>query len=214
MPTLNPLSEVTTFQQFLPIVKKAESKLSWFGNRYVSIGNENETLELNQLTYHMIALLMRNRDFSLWERPAVKEISKLINRLYQLSDEQVKNSNIFTILACMFREIFGIIIRSSCRNCFSDFDIRDSWSTCALREKIPFCKLYKFYTPKQFKWRFWYTPDKSNKNLDFYCNESLIWYRPRKDLSKPRRVWNWGIDYGDHTATYSSTLRFSESKKK
>ncbi len=196
-------NKTSQFSELLQLVQKADPSISFFGNRYVSIAENGETIDLDILVSRMQSLLSKNREFTEYERNDIKLISKKLNSFYKITDEQMESSNIITRIIYLFREsIFGKIIGGLFCIGFIPSRARWPWQNCRKIGMLPNCDMYKFYTPTQFLAKFWYQADKENESIDFYEDYDGLWFCPRKNQDQIRKVVT-GMDsnYWDFTTT-------------
>ena len=162
----NSLQKVADFQELSSIVKQAEPKLSWFGKRYIHINNTNQELSIDSLARCMMDLIDQNHNFSEKERPLIKKISDLIDRIYDKSDEQVIGSNLFTRVITWIRHLCGMNF-SNWAHCGGYSNTRWFWREC----KEINCEGYKhmqyLYTREQFQKVFGSVPNLGKKVAKF-----------------------------------------------
>ena len=149
MITKNPLFETTSFSELLPIIQHLEPKLSFLGERYVTVSND--VIQIDAVADHMINCLKRNPHFSEDDRPHVKEIPKGINRLYEISDRQVQQSNFFTRTIIWLRKQMNMI--------FGHLSPRWWWKGCEISNQPSYSNMFRCYTSIQFQQRFKCTPE-------------------------------------------------------
>ncbi|NGX60145.1 MAG: hypothetical protein KR126chlam3_01311 [Chlamydiae bacterium] len=164
--------EISSFKELSATIQQLEPKLSFFGWRYVA--EHNEVLAIDAVAAHMIKLLEQNPHFTENDRPYVKAISEHINRIYKISDNQVKNSNFFTRISVWLRNVISEIF-GSCR-------ARWWWKDCEVINQIPYCQVFEYYTAHQFQEKFKCTPEQAKKRcpLTKYEGEDSIirWKAP------------------------------------
>lgn len=208
---LETTNKTSHFSELLQLVQKADPHISFFGNRYLSIADSAETIALDTLVFRMKSLLRKNLEFSEYERNDIKLISKKINSFYKITDEQIKQSNVFNRIIYLFRDSVFVIIfgRLLCINLKSTKG-RWSWENCRKNGILADCELYKFYTPTQFLAKFSYQAHEDNESLDFFENDNGIWFRPRKNKDQLRKIeTGWYPNYQDYTSTLDPKSRKS-----
>ncbi len=200
---LETTNKTSQFSELLQLVQKADPHISFFVSRFVSVAESGETIYLGTLVDRMELLLSKNPEFSEYERTDIKLISKKLNSLYKITDDQIKSSNIITRIIYLFRKsIFGKIIGGLLCINLTLSGVRWSWQNCSKIGMLPYCDRYKFYTPTQFLAKFRYQADENNESLDFYEDYYRIWFRPRKNLDQLRKViTDWDTDYSYFTTT-------------
>jgi len=175
MRTQDSLQKVSTFSEFLPIVEKAEPRLSWFGERYVCINDTNQGLGIDSLASRMIDILSENPNFPEDQRPLIKKISDQIDRIYDKSDQQVAN--------CWFFFRLIVWIRDLCNSQFPYHrfsSIRWNWRECKLWNDCGYKHIQFLYTKDQYQKAFG-VPPKPREHPDKFDGYER-WLAPSNEL--------------------------------
>lgn len=108
-PVQSVLSNISSFTDLLPIVRKAKEDISFFGCRYIYIEEYDGTLPINALASRVMELAKSTINFS--QDEDYQEIVPLIDAIYLHNDERKKNP--FTRVLCSIRDIWSYYIQSN-----------------------------------------------------------------------------------------------------
>jgi len=94
---------IRSFTDLLPIAQNAKGKVSFWGNRYIEVIGQNETLHIDILAERVMKLIIQNP----WDeetRTVGKLIAVQINRVYEESDKEIWR-NPFTCVLVFLRTL-------------------------------------------------------------------------------------------------------------
>ena len=109
-PIQSVVSNISSFTDLLPIVKKTKEDISFFGCRYIYIEDYDGTLPISALASRVMQLAKTTLNYS--QEDSYQEIVPLIDALYLRNDEKEKEKNPFTRILCLIRDVWNHYIKN------------------------------------------------------------------------------------------------------
>lgn len=150
------LDGVRSFTDMIPIVEQVEVRLSFWGTRYVHLPLLNTTLPIDAIAARMIELVQQNPQFDENTRATGRRIAPLIDRIYQISDQQVAQSNCFTRLLVYLRNLPNIYEGAGIR--ISSWTLYQ-WRDCEAVYDVGYRQIFEYYTREEYQRNFHCYPE-------------------------------------------------------
>ncbi len=138
------LDNISSFKDFYQLLDGAQSDVSFWGNRYVTVGLYSGSLPIDLLPIYTMKVVNKNINFDEEERSFGKKVVKKINELYLKSEKSAAKKN------CLTRLFFAIVEYwiSNIKDC--GYGTRFHWEHDN--------DIFEYYTKMQYKKKFKTSP--------------------------------------------------------
>jgi len=147
------LANTKALSELHKIVATPHVHLSFWGQRYVTIDGFEGSLHIDDLSSWVIEYINQNPHFDEIERASGAVLAKMIDKIYEESDQQVKQSYLITRFFTELRE---------CRFPKGPWNFchtRWLWSDAEELNVDCYNQVFDFYTHRQFEIKFGFPPD-------------------------------------------------------
>jgi hypothetical protein len=156
------LNQARSFADIIPLVEQAEIKLSFWGTRYVNLPQLNTTLPIDAIAARVIEMMEQNPHFDENERAYGRRIAPLIDRIYQISEQQVAQHNCFTRLLVLLRNLRNILAYAgNVRTCSATLY---GWRDCEAFGFVGYRQIFAYYTREQYQRTFHHFPEEAERH--------------------------------------------------
>lgn len=157
------LQQARSFVDIIPLVEQAEVKLSFWGTRYVNLPQLNSTLPIDAIAARVIEMIDQNPHFDEDERAHGRRIAPLIDRIYQISEQQVAQCNCFTKFLLLLRNLHNIFYVN--RNALTCSRTLYAWRDFEAFGAGPSCRqIFSYYTREQYQRVFHHFPEEARQH--------------------------------------------------
>ncbi len=145
--------QAKSLEELLPIVQKADAKMSFWGWRHVSVDGYEGSVSRYALSIRVNEIVEKNPEFDDRERSFGKEVVSHITRLYDEGTLMLNNSCFLTSFFCLIREIWMNIFSYKCE------DPYERWVTYHQND------FYEGYTINQYREVFGHEPANASSDI-------------------------------------------------
>lgn len=147
------LTNTKTLSELHKIVTIPHAHLSFWGQRSITVDGFEGSLHIDDLASWVINYINQNPHFDELERASGAILAKMIDKLYEESDQQVKQTNLITRIFTGLREChFPKGPWNYCHTRWHWKDAEDLGAYC-------YNQVFDFYTDRQFEVKFGFPPE-------------------------------------------------------
>ncbi len=145
--------QAKSLEELLPIVQKADAKMSFWGWRHVSVDGYEGSVSRYALSIRVNEIVEKDPEFDDHERSFGKMVVSHITRLYDAGTQMLDKSCFLTSFFCLIREIWMNVFSYKCE------DPYERWITYHQNQ------FYECYTRNQYQEVFGREPPNASSDI-------------------------------------------------